>query len=282
MARFIVSKSVRLPTLIAPTVMPQPVSNKGASIVPAGDRLAPIRLTCPLTAKAFSDFAMGSRPADLDDAIDAAAAGQLARLLVPIRRLGIIDHFGGPQRLEPLGFFRCRGRRDHSGTRKLGELQRKDRNAPRTLPQDRVAGGHSTVVGQCDPGDHRGASRSRISRRGGGSAQARRQALPGPLSELARTRVRIPFGPGRGSSLDPRTIHRPWSKHETTSFRLSASRHNLPGWHGSSWPPSPSPWPGWCASSLGGANTAGGWMQPNEHVSVVAAGKLRKTGGYGD
>jgi hypothetical protein len=39
------------------------------------------------------------------------------------------------------------------------DLQRKDRNAPRTLPQDPVAGGDSTVVGQCDPGGHRGASR---------------------------------------------------------------------------------------------------------------------------
>src|SRR5271167_4265803 len=41
-------------TLIAPTLMPRPISNKGSSIVPDGDRLAPIRLTCPPTAKAFS------------------------------------------------------------------------------------------------------------------------------------------------------------------------------------------------------------------------------------
>jgi hypothetical protein len=38
--RFIASKSARLPALIAPTVMPRPVSNSGASIVPAGERLA--------------------------------------------------------------------------------------------------------------------------------------------------------------------------------------------------------------------------------------------------
>ena len=43
-ARFIASKSARLPTLIAPTVMPRPVSNKGSSAVPDGDRLAPIKL----------------------------------------------------------------------------------------------------------------------------------------------------------------------------------------------------------------------------------------------
>ena len=51
MARFIASKSVRLPTLIEPSVMPRPVSSKGSSPVPEDDRLAPIRLTCPPTAK---------------------------------------------------------------------------------------------------------------------------------------------------------------------------------------------------------------------------------------
>jgi hypothetical protein len=129
---------------------------------------------------------------------------------------------------------------------------------------------------------------SRISRRRGGSAQARRQALPGPLSELARTRIRITFGPGRGSALDRRTIRRPWSKRETT-FRRSASRQNLPAWHGSCWPSSPSPWPGWCASSLGGANTEGGRLthllagtQPNEHVSVLLPGNRARWGGYAD
>jgi hypothetical protein len=62
MVRFIASKSARLPTLIAPTVMPRPVSNNGSSIAPDGDRLAPIRLTCPPTAKAFSDFAIVPGP----------------------------------------------------------------------------------------------------------------------------------------------------------------------------------------------------------------------------
>jgi hypothetical protein len=62
MARFIASKSARLPTLIAPTVMPRPVSNNGSSIAPDGDRLAPVRLRCPPTAKAFSDFAIVRGP----------------------------------------------------------------------------------------------------------------------------------------------------------------------------------------------------------------------------
>jgi len=42
--------------------MPRPVSSNGSSIVPDGDRLAPIKLTCPLTAKAFSDFAIVPGP----------------------------------------------------------------------------------------------------------------------------------------------------------------------------------------------------------------------------
>jgi hypothetical protein len=58
MARFIASKSARLPTLIEPSVMPRPVSNKGSSPVPDRDRAAPIRLICSPTAKAFSDVAM--------------------------------------------------------------------------------------------------------------------------------------------------------------------------------------------------------------------------------
>src|SRR6266850_5627623 len=62
MARFIASKCVRLPTLIEPSVMPRPVSNKGSSIVPDGDRLAPIRLACPPTAKVFSDIAIVPGP----------------------------------------------------------------------------------------------------------------------------------------------------------------------------------------------------------------------------
>ena len=46
------------------------------------------------------------RPADLDDTIDAEAIGQLAHLRVPIGRLGVVDHIGSPQRLEPLGLLR--------------------------------------------------------------------------------------------------------------------------------------------------------------------------------
>src|SRR5467141_3109846 len=105
-ARFIASKSARLPTLIAPTVMPRPVSNKGSSIVPAGDRLAPIRLTCPPTAKDFSDFAIVPGPSistthspPLPSSVRAPSHPNPA---------SIIDHLGGPQRFEPLGLFRRR------------------------------------------------------------------------------------------------------------------------------------------------------------------------------
>ena len=40
MARFIASKSVRLPTLIEPSVTPRPVSNKGSSPFPDDQRRA--------------------------------------------------------------------------------------------------------------------------------------------------------------------------------------------------------------------------------------------------
>src|SRR5882757_2547852 len=119
MARFIASKSARLPTLIYPTVMPGPVSNKGASIIPDADRLTPIRLTCPPTAKAFSDFAIVPGPP--------ISTTQSPPLPSSVRApshpnpASIIDHLGGPQRFEPLGLFRRRDRRDHSGTQKLGE-----------------------------------------------------------------------------------------------------------------------------------------------------------------
>ncbi len=62
MARFMASKSVRLPTLIEPSVLPRPVSNKGSSPAPDRDRLPPIRLMCPPTAKTFSDIAIVPGP----------------------------------------------------------------------------------------------------------------------------------------------------------------------------------------------------------------------------
>src|SRR3984893_16827196 len=80
------------------------------------------------------------RPADLDDPIDATAIGQLARLLVPIRRLGVVDHVGIPQRLEPLGLLRGRGCRNYPSTLDPGQLQRKDRDASRTLGENCTPG----------------------------------------------------------------------------------------------------------------------------------------------
>jgi hypothetical protein len=152
--------------------MPRPVSNKGSSIVPDGDRLAPIRLTCPPYGQDLQRFCDRSRSADLDNAIDAATIGQLARLLVPIRRLGIINHLGSPQCLESLGLFRGGGCCDRSSAQDSGKLQRKERHAPRTLDQDRVADGHSTVSGQRHP--RRSPRRTagwRPPRRRGGSAR---------------------------------------------------------------------------------------------------------------
>src|SRR6516165_8969252 len=90
------------------------------------------------------------RPANLDNAIDATAIGQFTRLLVPIGRLDVVDHVGGPQCLEPLSLLRGRGRRDHPSAQDPGKLQRKDRNAPRTLRQDGVTRSDFAVAGQRD------------------------------------------------------------------------------------------------------------------------------------
>src|SRR5438309_9879441 len=114
MARFITSKSARLPTLIEPRVMPRPVSNRGSSPVPDGDRLAPIRLTCPPTAKAFSDFAIVPGP-PISMTQSTPRPPVNSRAFSSQSGVSVVDHVGGTQRLQPLGLFGGRGRRDHSG-----------------------------------------------------------------------------------------------------------------------------------------------------------------------
>ena len=44
------------------------------------------------------------RPADLNDAVDTAAIGQLAHLRVPTGCLGVVDHFRAPSALRPSAF----------------------------------------------------------------------------------------------------------------------------------------------------------------------------------
>src|SRR5215470_916525 len=135
MARLMAPKSTRLPTLIEPSVMPRPVSNNGSSPVSEGVGLAPIRLTCPPTAKALSDIAIVPGP-PISTTQSTAAADELARFLIPIRRLDVVDHARGSQRLEPLSLVRGGSRRDHPGAQHPGEFQGehlfsgKWRNAP--------------------------------------------------------------------------------------------------------------------------------------------------------
>jgi hypothetical protein len=114
--------------------------------------------------------------------------------------------------------------------KELGELQRKDRNAARTLRQNRVAGGYPAMAHQRHPRCHRSAGQGRsflegevarhrhdakLCRTATAAFEDHKIAV---VSEFGRTRIGICFGPGRGSSLDRRTIRRPWSKRETTSF----------------------------------------------------------------
>jgi hypothetical protein len=58
----------------------------------------------PADGQGLQRFRDRSRSANLDDAIDAAAIGQFARLLIPIRRLGVVDYLGGPSTLSRSAF----------------------------------------------------------------------------------------------------------------------------------------------------------------------------------
>jgi hypothetical protein len=80
-------------------------------------------------------------PADLDDVLDADAAGrQLLGLLTPVGRLLVVDDVVGAVLLQQLGLLGGAGGRDDAGAGSLCELQREDADAAGTLRQDRLAG----------------------------------------------------------------------------------------------------------------------------------------------
>ena len=224
-ARLIAAKSARLPTLIAPSVMPRPLSKKGSIPAPDYDRLAPIRLTCPPTAKAFSDIAIALGP----PISTTQSTPPPSRLCVPIGRLGVVDHFGGRQRLQPLGFLGGRGRRNHSSTRDPGELQRKDRDITRALAQDRVSCGNPAVTRQRDPGGHRGAIGTRYRQR----CQSRRcdRLRSCPSSNVLRGKARERKDPIMhamqiiewGKPLEAREYPDPEPKGEEVLLRVEAA-----------------------------------------------------------
>jgi len=146
MARFIASKSARLPTQIDPSVMPRPVNNRGSSPVPRRRQARTNQADASAYRQGLQRHCDGSRPADLDNTIDAAAVGQLAHLRVPIGRLSVVDHIGSPQRFEPLGFLGGLSRRDHPSAQDPGELKREDRNTPGTLGQDGISRGDPAMA----------------------------------------------------------------------------------------------------------------------------------------
>jgi len=89
MVRFIASKSARLPTLIAPTVMPRPVSNNGSSIAPDGGQARADQAEMSAHGQGLQRFRDRSRPTDLDDAIDAAASVNSRAFTSPIRAVSV-------------------------------------------------------------------------------------------------------------------------------------------------------------------------------------------------
>ena len=98
-----------------------------------------------------------SRTADLDHAIDPAAAGDLQRLGSPGLHFLVIDQIVRAQRLHPLELL-VRGRGgNHRGAGRLGELQREDGHAARALDQHRVPGLERVIHEQGAPRGQSGA-----------------------------------------------------------------------------------------------------------------------------
>src|SRR5438105_5335706 len=62
-----------------------------------------------------------SGAADLDDVIDADAAGQFAGAIAPLRRRLVVDAVGRAELLDPLQLLVAARRGDDAGTEKLGE-----------------------------------------------------------------------------------------------------------------------------------------------------------------
>jgi hypothetical protein len=98
------SKSVRLPTLIEPSVMPRPVSNNGSSPAPDRGQASTNQADVSTHGQGLERHRDRPRSADLDDTVDAAAISQLAHLLVQIWRLGVVDHIRGPECLSRSAF----------------------------------------------------------------------------------------------------------------------------------------------------------------------------------
>ena len=82
----------------------------------------------------------GAGAADFDYMVGPAAAGDLAHLLRPFGRRLVVDQMIGPERLGTLQLFVRRGGRDHRAARRLGELQREDRDAAGALHHHGIAG----------------------------------------------------------------------------------------------------------------------------------------------
>src|SRR4029077_9329014 len=81
----------------------------------------------------------GLRPADLDDVIDATAAGEFDRRLVPFRRALVVDAAGGAERLGARELLVARRGDDCGHAYRVRELQAEDRYAPGALQQHALA-----------------------------------------------------------------------------------------------------------------------------------------------
>ncbi len=99
----------------------------------------------------------GAGAADLDRDVDAAAAGQLRDLLVPVGRGAIVDHRVRAHRFQSFGLGLRARRREHPGAGHPGELQGEDRHAARAQHEHGVARLDAADLHQRMPGGDGGA-----------------------------------------------------------------------------------------------------------------------------
>src|SRR5690348_2390590 len=82
----------------------------------------------------------GTGTPDLDYAVNALAPGELSHRVVPLRFAQIVDHRVRAEQSQTIGLAISRRHRDYARTGRLAELQGEDRNAARSLHQERFTG----------------------------------------------------------------------------------------------------------------------------------------------
>lgn len=100
----------------------------------------------------------GRGAADFNNMLAAETTwGQRLRLLAPVGGLLVVDDMVRAVLLEQLCLLRCRCRRDHTGTGRLGELYGEDGHTASSLCEHSLAGLEGLETVECVPGGECGA-----------------------------------------------------------------------------------------------------------------------------